>query len=66
MFKMYVMIVFSLLNESELIHWQHRGNTALHFASAYGYSSLAKWLIEKGADDSIMNFSGLTCYDGVG
>jgi ankyrin repeat protein len=45
---------------------QHRGNTALHFASAYGYSSLAKWLIEKGADDSIMNFSGLTCYDGVG
>ena len=43
-----------------------QGNTSLHFATAYGYSALAKYLMSKGADDTLMNMKGLTCYDGIG
>jgi len=43
----------------------HQGNTALHFATAYGYTTLSKYLISKGADDTLMNMKGLTCYDGI-
>jgi hypothetical protein len=42
----------------------HRGNTALHYAHAYGYTSLSKYLVNKGADDTILNASGLTPYEG--
>jgi ankyrin repeat protein len=43
----------------------HAGNTPLHFATAYGYEALAKYLLTHGADDTIMNISGKTCYDGI-
>ena len=39
-----------------------KGNTGLHFASAYGYAeTLGEYLISKGADDTIRNHKGLTC-----
>lgn len=44
----------------------HHGNTSLHFATSYGYSALSKYLIGHGADDTLMNMKGLTCYDGIG
>ena len=41
-----------------------RGNTALHFCFAYGYrDTLGEYLIGKGADDTLRNFRGLTCYE---
>jgi hypothetical protein len=41
-----------------------RGNTALHFAYAYGYGDdLGSYLITKGADPQITNGEGLRCYD---
>lgn len=40
-----------------------RGNTALHYATKYGYHQLADYMIRKlGADDSIANNHGATCY----
>ena len=41
------------------------GQTALHFAFAYGYEDLGNYLISKGADDSLTNAEGLTCYEGL-
>lgn len=42
-----------------------RGQTALHFCYAYGFETLASWLIRKGADDTITNKDGMTCYEGL-
>ena len=44
----------------------HQGNTALHFTMSYGYQSLANYMLSKGADDTLINMKGLTCYDGLG
>jgi hypothetical protein len=41
------------------------GNTALHYCFAYSFSDLGEYLIKKGADDSIKNADGLTCYEGL-
>ena len=41
------------------------GNTALHYCYAYGQHDLGVYLKQKGADDSILNQSGLTCYEGL-
>ena len=43
-----------------------RGNTALHFAQAYGFYELFDYLLEKGGDDTLLNEEGLHCYQGVG
>jgi hypothetical protein len=32
---------------------------------AYGFEDLATYLMSKGADDSLKNGSGLTCYEGL-
>eukprot|EP00606_Chrysophyceae_sp_TOSAG23-5_P000215 GSChrysophyteH2.ASY1.ANO1.1443.1 assembled CDS len=42
------------------------GQTALHFAFGYGYTEVGDYLVKKGADDSIRNKDGLTCYEGLG
>ena len=42
-----------------------RGNTALHYAYAYKFETLGEYLLSKGADDSITNAEGLTCYEGL-
>ena len=57
-----------ILNRGGTInHRNTSGNTALHYALAYDTSGeIAEFLIEKGADDTIENNDGLTCYDGLG
>jgi hypothetical protein len=42
------------------------GQTPLHFAYGYGYAEVGDYLINKGADDTIKNKDGLTCYEGLG
>jgi len=42
------------------------GQTALHFAFGYGYTEAGEYLVKKGANDSIKNKDGLTCYEGLG
>lgn len=39
--------------------------TPLHYAYSYGFESFGEYLISKGADDSIANADGLTCYEGL-
>ena len=41
------------------------GNSPLHFCFAYGFEDLGEYLMDKGADDSVMNSDGLTCYEGL-
>ena len=44
----------------------HQGNTPLHFCFEYGYGdTLGAYLISKGADTSILNYDGYSCYDGL-
>mmetsp|Transcript_11806 Transcript_11806/g.15423 ORF Transcript_11806/g.15423 Transcript_11806/m.15423 type:complete len:229 (+) Transcript_11806:169-855(+) len=44
----------------------YRGNTPLHFCFTYGYGdSLGQYLISKGADPTIRNNDGITCYEGI-
>jgi ankyrin repeat protein len=45
---------------------QHRGNTALHFAVAYGFAPLAEWLRRAGAQPGIRNAAGRAAADGIG
>ena len=42
-----------------------QGQTALHYLFAYKYENLAAYLISKGADDTLQNEFGYTCYDGL-
>lgn len=42
------------------------GQTALHYAYGYGYDECGDYLVKRGADDSIRNKDGLTCYEGLG
>eukprot|EP00944_MAST-04C_sp_MAST-4C-sp1_P005003 g5003.t1 len=45
----------------------YKGNTPLHFCFTYGYGdTLGQYLISKGADPSIKNHQGTTCYEGLG
>mmetsp|Transcript_35566 Transcript_35566/g.82352 ORF Transcript_35566/g.82352 Transcript_35566/m.82352 type:complete len:107 (+) Transcript_35566:205-525(+) len=42
----------------------HRGQPALHFCFALGHHELGEYLISKGADSSLLNAEGLTCFEG--
>lgn len=42
-----------------------QGQTALHFAFAFGYTELGKWLVKKNADTTLKNMNGMTCYEGL-
>jgi ankyrin repeat protein len=42
----------------------HSGNSALHFCVMHKHTELAGYLQSKGADDSLLNAQGLTCYEG--
>ena len=46
-------------------HQNYRGNTAAHYAFAYGYQLLAEYILSKGADDRLKNELGLRCYQGI-
>lgn len=41
------------------------GQTVLHYCMAYGFDALAEYFMNKGADDSLVNADGLTCYEGL-
>ncbi|CAE7705129.1 HOS4 [Symbiodinium microadriaticum] len=41
------------------------GHTALRYCYAYSHFELADYLKSRGADDSILNGEGLTCYEGL-
>jgi hypothetical protein len=41
------------------------GQTVLHYAYGYGFQELFEYFISKGADDSMKNADGLTCYEGL-
>ena len=60
-------LMFSLLSrKSDVNHVNVDGNTALHFAFQYDETgSVAAFLVENGADDTMVNNLGLTCYDGI-
>ena len=40
-----------------------QGETALHYCFKFNYQNIGEYLVSKGADDSITNVSGLTCYE---
>ena len=51
---------------SEVLNAQNAGGqTALHFAFAYGYHALGEYLLSLGADETLLNASGLCCYKGL-
>ena len=39
--------------------------TVLHYCYSYGFTELGEYFISKGADDSVRNADGLTCYEGL-
>lgn len=41
------------------------GQSVLHYCIAYGFEDLADYFIQKGADDTMTNADGLTCYEGL-
>ena len=41
------------------------GQSPLHFAYGFGFNLLGDYLVSKGADESIRNKDGLTCYEGM-
>ena len=41
------------------------GNTCLHFAYGLGYTALGDYLVAKGADETLRNAGGLSCYEGL-
>lgn len=43
-----------------------RGNAALHFTVQFGYAALGDFLLDKGADASLLNEAGQTAYEGLG
>jgi len=44
----------------------YKGNTCLHFCFAYGYGeTLGQYLMSKGADSSLRNTAGLSCFQGL-
>jgi ankyrin repeat protein len=60
-------IIKMLLRNGAFINAQNsNGQTPLHFCFAFGYKDLGEYLISKGADDSLCNKYGFTCYEGLG
>ncbi|KAJ1495501.1 ankyrin repeat-containing domain protein, partial [Baffinella frigidus] len=60
-------IIKALLRRGGGLNTQnHNGQTPLHFCFTYGFTDLGNYLISKGADDTVQNFAGLTCYEGLG
>jgi len=59
-------IVKELLRRScDVNHQNHKGHTCLHYCFAYKYAELGQYLISKGADSSLRNHFGLTCFEGL-
>lgn len=59
------MVKFLLRRGANLNLQSLTGNTALHYCYAYSQYELGEYLKKKGADDSILNADGMTCYEGL-
>merc|ERR1712129_15903 len=55
----------ALRYNADINHQNNRGNTAAHYAFAYGYRLLGEYIMSKGADDRVSNEHGLKCYEGI-
>lgn len=44
---------------------QARGQTALHYCHKYKFQEMARLLEQFGANDTLTNQDGLTCYEGL-
>jgi len=64
--RMKKMIELLLARAANINHQNGHGNTALHYAMAYDPEGvIGEFLIEKGADDTLENINGNSCYDGL-
>ena len=59
------MIKFLLRRGANMNTQNFAGNSCLHYAYAYNHEALGQYLESKGADHSLLNSSGLTCYEGL-
>mmetsp|Transcript_21852 Transcript_21852/g.36825 ORF Transcript_21852/g.36825 Transcript_21852/m.36825 type:complete len:1703 (+) Transcript_21852:133-5241(+) len=59
------MVKLCLRRGADLNAQNLQGQTPLHFTYSYGYAEVGEYLVQKGADDSIRNKDGLTCYEGL-
>lgn len=60
-------VIKALLRRGANIDTQNKkGHTPLHFCFTYGFTDLGNYLIAKGANDTLTNLAGLTCYEGLG
>lgn len=51
-------LVFSHVFFVVVVVVKNRGNTALHYAFAFGFQQLGKYLASNGADDTLLNDQG--------
>ena len=59
-------LIKALMRRGGNIHHQNdSGCTVLHYCHEYNHYELADYLLSKGADDSLLNAEGLTCYEGL-
>jgi hypothetical protein len=59
------MVKFLLRRGANMNLQNFAGNSPLHYAYAYNHEELGQYLESKGADNSLLNASGLTCYEGL-
>ena len=59
------MVKLCLRRGADLNAQNLQGQTPLHFTYSYGYAEVGEYLVQKGADDSVRNKDGLTCYEGL-
>lgn len=59
------MVKLCLRREADINAQNLSGQTPMHYAYAYGYSDVGEYMLRKGANDSIRNKDGLTCYEGL-
>ena len=52
-----------LRNGADINAQNNAGNTPLHYCFRYDFRELGEYLLEKGADDSVLNKDGQTCYE---
>lgn len=59
------MAKFLLRRGSNIKTQNNVGNSVLHHCHIYKHMDLAEYLMSKGADDSLLNAQGCTCYEGL-
>ncbi len=57
------MIKMLLRRRAEINAQNGNGSSVLHFCFQHGRHKLAEYLKSKGADDTLVNSQGITCYE---